>query len=268
MVRTLEQDVTSGLSATDLERVRDSLADGRKPKVVFTEAAGQVAGQVGQIVALTDPEVSPDWLVVRFGRDELSFSPADLSLAVRGATRRRPEPAEPVAATPALPPGPPLLPPQRIVDNPVVATARTARSSATSEPANPEPARPTTVSPEGPGVAAAEPTSAGAAGAASAGRTARKAAKPKAPASLTVTLTYAEGEWTVSAVQGSRTVARPAAIRPAEALKMVSLLEVPALQEAVTEIVSTARAEAQAQAEQLRSQLAEIEARLSELETD
>ena len=72
-----------GLSNDDLQAIRGNLASGRKPRVMFTEAAGQVAGQLGQVVELTDPEISDEWLVVRFGRDELPFSPADLSIPPR-----------------------------------------------------------------------------------------------------------------------------------------------------------------------------------------
>src|SRR5690606_41085830 len=74
---------TAGLSLSDLERIRDTLASGRRPKVVFTESAGQMAGQTGQGVRLTDPEISSEWLVVRFGNDELPFSPGDLKLPER-----------------------------------------------------------------------------------------------------------------------------------------------------------------------------------------
>ena len=79
-----------GLSTVDLEQIRDTLAAGRKPKVVFTEQAGQIAGQLGQVVALTDPELSDEWVVVRFGRDELPFSPADLALAPKTPAKRAP----------------------------------------------------------------------------------------------------------------------------------------------------------------------------------
>src|SRR5262249_15003095 len=80
----------TGLSAAELERIRDSRAAGGKPKVVFTEAAGQIAGQVGQVVELTDPQLSDEWLVVRFGRDELPFSPSDLAIAPKTAPAKRP----------------------------------------------------------------------------------------------------------------------------------------------------------------------------------
>jgi hypothetical protein len=94
---------------------------------------------------------------------------------------------------------------------------------------------------------------------------AKKAGKPKPPAELSITLTYGEGEWTVAAAQGAKTLAKPYLIKPAEALKLVAMLDAPMVQEAVDEIVSAARAEAEDHAEKLRAQLAEIEARLAEL---
>jgi hypothetical protein len=80
-----------------------------------------------------------------------------------------------------------------------------------------------------------------------------------------VTLAYGEGEWTVAANQGSKALAKPYVIKPAEALKMVSMLDVPGVHDAVEEIVTAARTDAQRQAERLRAELAEIEARLAEL---
>ena len=48
-----------GLSPADVEGIRETLAAGRRPKVMFTEAAGQIAGQVGQVVQLADPTFFP-----------------------------------------------------------------------------------------------------------------------------------------------------------------------------------------------------------------
>ena len=92
-----------------------------------------------------------------------------------------------------------------------------------------------------------------------------RAAKPKPPPGLTVTLAYTDGEWTVAANQGTKALAKPYVIRPAEAMRMVSLVDVPGVQEAVEQILSAERAEAEQQAERLRAELAEIEARLQEL---
>lgn len=226
-----------GLTSDELQTIRDTLAAGRKPKVVFTASAGQIAGQVGQVVELTDPEVSEEWLVVRFGRDELPFSPADLSIAPRGAGR----PAKPVA-DPEPTPTPTPEPEFKIVRSPVPAAREEARVAETDSvpdaPAEPKPAR-----------------------RAGGG----KPARPKGPAGLTVTLAYADGEWTVGATQGSRSLAKPYVIKPAEALKMVSLIDVPGVHEAVEQILAAERSEAEQQAEKLRAELAEIEARLAEL---
>ena len=82
---------------------------------------------------------------------------------------------------------------------------------------------------------------------------------------MTVTLAYSDGEWTVGATQGSKALAKPNVIKPAEALKMVGMLDVPGVHEAVEHIVAAERAEAEAQAQKLRAELAEIEARLAEL---
>ncbi|MFF5055119.1 hypothetical protein ACFY1S_18240 [Micromonospora sp. NPDC000663] len=222
-------DAGQGLSTIEVQSIREALAAGRKPRVVFTASAGQIAGQVGQVVELTDPEVSDEFVVVRFGRDELPFSPADLAVAPKGAGRRvaepkpEPEPEPPAAAAPEF-----------VLDTPRVPAQRQ----------------------EEPKVEQAEKPPA---------RRAVRAAKPKSPAGLTVTLAYADGEWTVAAQQGSKALAKPYVVKPAEALKMVALVDVPGVQEAVEQILGTERAEAEQQAEKLRAELAEIEARLAEL---
>lgn len=224
-----------GLSTEDLEQIRDALANGRRPKVVFTEAAGQIAGQLGQVVALTDPAESDEWVVVRFGRDELPFSPADLAVAPKGAARKakaEPEPSvEPVPE-----------PEFKVVREPVPAPREEARVTAVETP------------PAGAAEAGSKPA-----------KRAAKTARPKGPAGLTVTLSYADGEWTLGATQGAKTLAKPYVIKPAEALRMVAMVDVPGVQEAVEQILEAERREAEQQAERLRAELAEVEARLAEL---
>lgn len=228
-----------GLSTDELQTIRDTLAAGRKPKVQFTESAGQVAGQTGQVVELADPTVSDDWVVVRFGRDELPFSPTDLSIPPRGGSRRaepKPEPAPEFLITRNSVP-----PPRTEAAAPPAESAPPAPPASAAEPAPPAPAEP-------------KPA-----------RRAAKTARTKAPAGLTLTLSYAEGEWTVSAMQGSKALAKPYPVRPAEALKMVALVDVPGVREAVEQIMAAERSAAEQQAETLRARLAELEARLAEL---
>ncbi|MFI6761378.1 hypothetical protein ACIBF5_19795 [Micromonospora sp. NPDC050417] len=227
-----------GLSTEELQTIRDTLAGGRKPKVMFTEAAGQIAGQIGQVVELADPATSDEWVVVRFGRDELPFSPTDLSIPPRGATGRRVEQKvepEPVEAAPE--------PEFMVVRTPVPAPREEVVVSTVDTP------------PAGGAEQDAKP----------ARRAVAKPARPKGPAGLTVTLSYADGEWTLAATQGSKALAKPYVIKPVEALKMVSLIDVPGVHEAVEQIMSAERSEAEQQAEKLRAELAEIEARLAEL---
>jgi hypothetical protein len=216
---------------------------------MFTESAGQVAGQIGQVVSLLDPSDSDEWVVVRFGRDELPFSPDDLRIAPRGAVARK-------AAAGVEPPEPVRPEPEFVIDKPVRAVNGAA--AAKEPPAKDAPAKDAPAAADGPPVPKAE-------GVPAPRKAAGRGGKPKAPAGLTVTLSYADGEWTVAATQGAKSLARPYVVRPAEALRMVSLVDVPGVQEAVEHIMSAERAEAEQQAERLRAELAEIEARLAEL---
>ncbi|WP_229074829.1 hypothetical protein [Actinoplanes sp. DH11] len=225
----------AALSAEDIQGIETALAAGRKPKVQFTESAGQIAGQIGQVVGLTDRSESDEFVVVRFGRDELPFSPGDLQIAPRGAVAAKK--AVPAVAPPAEPE---LTGPEFMIDKPLPPQRKES----------PAPARPAA---EGTDVTAPAP------------RKVTKPAKAKPGPSLTVTLAYGDGEWTVAAQQGAKSLARPYVIRPAEALKIVSLVDVPGVQDAVEQIMTAERAEAQAQAERLRAELAEVEARLAEL---
>ncbi|MEH0823055.1 MULTISPECIES: hypothetical protein [unclassified Micromonospora] len=220
-----------GLSTDEIQGIREALAAGRKPRVVFTEAAGQMAGQLGQVVELTDPAASEEFVVVRFGRDELPFSAADVAIAPKGAGRRPAAEAKPETEQPPAAPEPAF-----VLDTPRVPAPRREEPKTEQPPAEPKPAK-----------------------------RAVKAAKPKTPPGLTVTLAYAEGEWTVAAQQGTKALARPYVVKPAEALRMVALVDVPGVQEAVEQILAAERAEAEQQAEKLRAELAEIEARLAEL---
>jgi hypothetical protein len=247
-----------GLSGADLDRVRESLAAGRKPKVVFTESAGQLAGQLGQVVELTDPAAGEEWVVVRFGRDTLSFAPTDLApppKAVRPARRGPVKAAVPVAAAVPVPaaasgeaPGNPPRRraedhPQPVDSAPAAAAAPKAPVAKDLVPKDPVPKDPVPKAP------------------------ARKAARSKAPAGLAVTLAYTDGAWTVAAQQGSRVLAKPTSVRAGEALKLIGQLDLPDVQAAVDEIVAADRVAAEHEADRLRAELAEVEARLADLGT-
>lgn len=274
---------STGLTTQDLNGIRTTLASGRKPKVVFTEAAGQIAGQAGQVVALRDP-ADDEWVVVRFGRDELPFAPLDLSVPPRGSGRRTtarrspaatdttpstaPSPAAPSSAVPSSA-APSRVAPSR-AGSPTREVRPTGSANGAPPPAAIPPQRQENPMPSTPSstVDTAVPTSPTAAPGGD--RPARKTTTPrqpkvKAPPSLTVTLSYADGDWFVGAQQGSKSLAKPYVIKAGEALRMVGLLDVPGVHEAVEQIIAAERAEANAQAERLRAELAEIEARLADL---
>jgi len=249
-----------GLSEPDLDHVRRSLAGGRRPKIVFTAAAGQLAGQTGQIVELADPAASDEWLMVRFGRDTLPFSPADLAFPAKARPPRgRAARAVPVDAATTAPPAPGRPAPGRPAPGrpapgqPAPGQQRPGQpppGRADRPAAQPAPDHPQDILPA-PGA-----------------KPARRPARAKPPSALAVTLSYGDGRWTVGAQQGGRVLAKPSAVRAADALRMVALLDVPAVQQAVAQIVAAARADAERDADRLRAELAEVEARLAELPGD
>ncbi len=213
-----------GLSDDDIETLRTAVSAGRRPKVVFTASAGQMAGQTGQVTALGTPADGDEWISVKFGRDKLEFASTDLQLPGKSAPPRR-------AAKTARPPAAAAPAPTDIAAH---STPTQPTAPPRAEPPAPRPA-------------------------------ARRTGRGKGPADLSVTLTWQDGDWTVQAHRGTKVLARPGPVRAADALRMVGLLDVPAVADAVGEIVTAARTAAADRAEQLRRELADVEARLAEL---
>ncbi|WP_035699694.1 DUF6319 family protein [Glycomyces tenuis] len=232
------------LSSADITHLESVLAQGKKPKVMFTESAGQVAGKSGKVVAL-DAAREGDFLLVAFGSDELPFSPAELRMPQRGESARAKAPRQRAATAAAgPPPGPGLLP--DAPDKPAKGAepSPTAERKTVSQPASetkPEaaPARKKT--------------------------TRARAAKDKHP-ELTVTLTYEDGEWAVAAAKGARTLVKGVHVSHTAALSMCAAAESAEVNELVTEVVDRIRSEAAEEAAALRKRLEEAEARLAELD--
>jgi hypothetical protein len=224
------QPASTGLSTQDLEAIRSELTAGRRPKVVFASSAGQMAGQTGQVIRLDDPSAG-EWVVVRFGKDELPFSPTDLSRPERPIrARRRKSAGQPAPA-------------QHAADKPP------------AKPAGPRVDREVPVREAS--IAAMRGKTDGTIG---------RAVKARPPRELTVTLAWRGGEWTVQASRGAKVVAKPAPVQSADALRMVGMLDVPAVQRLVEQIAAAERAAAEEQAERLRRQVVEAEAQLAEAE--
>jgi hypothetical protein len=224
------------LSSADIAHLEAVLAQGKKPKVVFTDAAGQVAGRTGKVVAL-DPRGVDDFVQVAFGSDELSFSAQELRLPAPGEGARR----APRQRTTNAPTGPGLLPEEPA---PTPKTAPDERTPVTA----PEATAP-----------AAEPAPA----------VKKKAARPRNAAAkhpeLQITLSYEDGEWSVAAARGARTVVKGAKVAHSAALAMCQASGSDEVAEVVAEVVEKIRSEAAEEASRLRRQLEEAEARLAEL---
>ncbi|MEU6860030.1 hypothetical protein AB0B28_14300 [Glycomyces sp. NPDC046736] len=224
------------LSSADIAHLEAVLAQGKKPKVVFTDAAGQIAGRNGKVVAL-DPAGVDDFVTVAFGSDELPFSAAELRLPAPGEGARR---APRQRSAPQAPTGPGLLPDEPEPKPKPTASERTPVST------------PEAPAPEAPPAPAK-----------------KKAARPRASAAkhpeLTVTLTYEDGEWAVAAARGARTVVKGAKVAHSAALAMCQAAEADEVTAVVAEVVEKIRSEAAEEAARLRRQLDEAEARLAEL---
>ncbi|MBA3488247.1 MAG: hypothetical protein H0T78_01665 [Longispora sp.] len=208
---------------------------------MFSPSAGQMAGQLGQVVRLEDPVHDPEFVVVRFGKDELGFAPADLLVPPKRMPvppKRMPVPRTPEVTASPQPEvaGPPLLPP---VPKSTRKTTEALPVDLTMEKSMDKPVEKVTAP--------------------------RKAAKAKPGAELTVTLACQEGQWSVQATRGTKVVTKPVPVRSPDALAMVALLDIPAVRDVVDEMVSAARLAAESEAVRLRAQLAEVEARLAEL---
>ncbi|HVW82264.1 MAG TPA: DUF6319 family protein [Mycobacteriales bacterium] len=84
------------LSNDDVEALRTKLTAGEKPRVVVRTASASVAaGTRGNVIRMGDPKES-EYIVVRLGKDEVPFAPAELGIAGRSAPEPRavaPKPA-------------------------------------------------------------------------------------------------------------------------------------------------------------------------------
>ncbi len=74
------------LSDEDVTSIRAKLAAGENPRVVVRAASAAVpAGTRGNVVRLGDPK-DGEYIVVRLGKDEVPFAPAELGISGRPAT--------------------------------------------------------------------------------------------------------------------------------------------------------------------------------------
>ena len=97
------------LTDEDVISLRAKVAAGEKPRVVVRAASASVAaGTRGNVIKVGDPKQS-EYILVRLGKDEVPFAPAELGLPGRPGAKPAPA-AVPAPAAPAEKPVPPSRP--------------------------------------------------------------------------------------------------------------------------------------------------------------
>jgi hypothetical protein len=227
------------LTDSDVATLRDRVKSGEKPRVIVRAASAAVpAGTRGNIVRVGNPSEG-EFIVVRLGRDEVPFAPSELAVTSRTKNGSAPAPGA-AAAKPAA--------------------AKKAPAAAAASAAGRRPAtQPTATQPT-----ATKPTAAKPAKAARAAK--RRPAPRRTPPPLTVTLRFAEGQWSVEASRGARRLAKPSALRPGAVKAFADLVDEVQVREALTETVESCRAVVEERAAALRQQLNAAEAALKEYE--
>jgi hypothetical protein len=239
--------------------LRDQVAAGRRPRVRVSGPQFPT-GTIGTVLQVGDPNTNGgDFITVRVKiagvTDELAFSPKELSMVGRARA------AAPPTTSAAAPPSAPDL--KRTPSSP-----RTRRSDGT-------PTAPATNTSGRPGAGKSEvSTSKRSPSDTTPERGSSRAPAPAKPPAgsprraaplpaVTVTIASAGSSWSVTAHRGARVVVKKAPLTPGVVTAVAALLDQPGVEQAVADVNDTARGQAEARAEKLRAELAEVEAVLN-----
>ena len=236
------------LTDEQVVQLRDDVAAGRRPRVRVSGPQFP-SGTIGTVLAVGDPSADGgDFITVRVKiagvTDELGFSPRELSMVGRGR-------AAAPAASPSRKRTPSSPRARRSEGSPVAPAAKASGRSGTSRSGVSAPRR-------SPSDAAPERGSSGAPV-----RAKTPAGSPRRPApipAVTITIASAGSSWSVTAHRGARVVVKKTAVSPGAVAALAALLNQPGVEDAVAAVNDTARGEAEARAEKLRAELAEVEA--------
>jgi hypothetical protein len=236
------------LTADDVSWLRSQVGGGDKPPVIVRAASAAVpAGTRGHVIRMGPPSEG-EFIVVRLGRDEVPFAPAELALSprARSASRTVPAKAAPAKAAPAKTAAAKSVTTKRT-------TAKVAKRPAKATPGKSSPAK-------------AAPAKAAPAKSTNAPKARRRTSSRGAAQPLTVTVRYADGRWTVEAQRGSRRLAKPSLLRPGAVKTFADLVDDEAIHAAITGIVESGRAVIEQRAEKLRLELQAAEDSLRDYE--
>lgn len=266
------------LTNADVAGLRARLAAGETPRVIVRAASAAVpAGTRGNIIRM-GPASDGEFIVVRLGRDEVPFAPAELGMSARGlaataaaktaskstAKSATKAPARKTAASRPAKAAKRTAAAKKATRKVTAAKAPATRSAATKAPT-------TKAAPAATKAAAAPPAPVAPDRAATKRASSRRAggrgrSKQRGAAPLTVTVRFSDGAWTVEAQRGSRRLSRASALRPGAVKTFADVVDEPAIREAITEIVESGRAVVAERAEKLRAELEAAEASLREYE--
>jgi hypothetical protein len=239
------------LADEQVVQLRDEVAAGRRPRVRVSGPQFPT-GTIGTVLAVGDPSTDGgDFITVRVKiagvTDELGFSPTELSMV--GRVRAAAPPAAPaVKRTPSSPRT------RRTEGSPVAPAAKASGRLGAGRSG-------VSASRRSPSDTASERGSSGAPARAKAPAGSPRRAAPL-PA-VTVTIASAGSSWSVTAHRGARVVVKKTPVSPGVVAALAALLNQPGVEDAVAAVNDTARGEAEARAEKLRAELAEVEAVLS-----
>lgn len=252
----------------DVEAVRRKLDEGKIVRVGISKSAQFPEGGTGRVKRIGDPMVDGDEyvqveLTLNGTKDVLPFTPGDLTPATRATA---------ATAKPELP-----LPSASSSSSKSLGqhAARSASPTPTPAPAPAPaptpalvPAPPSPPSPTDPATPPAEPRP-------SAARSATlprpkskpvRSAKKSPPVTITIATTDTEPpQWKIEARVGVRVVLRSGTVSPARVWELVRQLDEETLTDTVGGILEEQRRSAQARADQLAAELAQVHAELEAL---
>jgi hypothetical protein len=262
---------TAGLTGEDVQRLRDQLAAGRRPRVQVSgpQFDGATAATVTRV---GDPAIDgTDYLTVRVKvngvLDELAFAPAELSLrraqsrtGRSAGTGRSPASKSPASKAPASKASTSARAATVIAPAPAAAPAPAPVAAPAAAP-SPAPAssQQLPATEDGSAASPAEKPARERHSATSAARRRKPTAAPK----VGFTVVSSGASWALSATRGAKGIVKNITVQPGVVTALAELLGQPALLDAVAEINQTALSEAQARAEQLRAELDQLEAVLA-----
>jgi Family of unknown function (DUF6319) len=230
------------LTDADIDSLRARVQAGEKPRVVVRAASAAVpAGTRGNILRI-GRRSEGEYVVVRLGKDEVPFAPAELAMSSRQGINSQAN-GRPAKATP-----PPAkksaaaakkAAPARSAPGAKKATARPEPAAKKAAPPAPRPAKKSTK---------------------------RAASSKRTPPPLVVTLRFNDGEWSVEAARGARRLAKPSGVRPGAVKAFADLLDEEIVRDALTETIESCRSVVEERAASLRAELHAAEAALKEYE--